>query len=131
MGRARDLDDIETNDVPTRNEREGDRERVPSQLFDDKFDEKQEQEEQAQFDDDDDEVEEQESRISRDGRECEGRGNEEKESYAEGEGSRGGEELEPVQRKVSSVNDVSKVPNGGLRAWLQVLGSFFLFFNSW
>lgn len=23
------------------------------------------------------------------------------------------------------------VPNGGLTAWLQVLGSFFLFFNSW
>lgn len=22
-------------------------------------------------------------------------------------------------------------PNGGLKAWLQVLGSFFLFFNSW
>jgi hypothetical protein len=22
-------------------------------------------------------------------------------------------------------------PNGGLQAWLQVLGSFFLFFNSW
>ena len=22
-------------------------------------------------------------------------------------------------------------PNGGLNAWLQVLGSFFLFFNSW
>ncbi len=22
-------------------------------------------------------------------------------------------------------------PNGGLSAWLQVLGSFFLFFNSW
>jgi len=22
-------------------------------------------------------------------------------------------------------------PNGGLDAWLQVLGSFFLFFNSW
>lgn len=22
-------------------------------------------------------------------------------------------------------------PNGGLRAWLQVVGSFFLFFNTW
>jgi len=25
----------------------------------------------------------------------------------------------------------SKIPNGGLIAWLQVLGSFLLFFNSW
>jgi hypothetical protein len=23
------------------------------------------------------------------------------------------------------------IPNGGFKAWLQVLGSFFLFFNSW
>lgn len=23
------------------------------------------------------------------------------------------------------------IPDGGLTAWLQVLGSFFLFFNSW
>ena len=23
------------------------------------------------------------------------------------------------------------VPNGGTKAWLQVLGSFFLFFNTW
>lgn len=30
-----------------------------------------------------------------------------------------------------SVNNVSAIPNGGLRAWLQVLGAFFLFFNSW
>jgi hypothetical protein len=29
------------------------------------------------------------------------------------------------------VNDLSSVPNGGLRAWLQVAGSFFLFFNTW
>ncbi len=26
---------------------------------------------------------------------------------------------------------VSPIPNGGLTAWLQVLGSFMLFFNSW
>jgi len=25
----------------------------------------------------------------------------------------------------------SVIPNGGLLAWLQVLGSFLLFFNSW
>jgi MFS family permease len=29
------------------------------------------------------------------------------------------------------VNDASSIPNGGLRAWLQVLSSFFLMFNSW
>jgi hypothetical protein len=29
------------------------------------------------------------------------------------------------------VADVSSIPNGGLKAWLQVLGSFFLFFNTW
>ena len=27
--------------------------------------------------------------------------------------------------------DPGPPPNGGLKAWLQVLGSFFLFFNSW
>lgn len=40
----------------------------------------------------------------------------------------------PVARTVSkshSVNNVNAIPNGGLRAWLQVAGSFFLFFNSW
>jgi len=30
-----------------------------------------------------------------------------------------------------SVNNVNAIPNGGLVAWLQVLGAFFLFFNSW
>jgi len=25
----------------------------------------------------------------------------------------------------------SAIPNGGLLAWLQVLGSFLMFFNSW
>jgi len=25
----------------------------------------------------------------------------------------------------------SEIPNGGLTAWLQVAGAFFLFFNSW
>jgi hypothetical protein len=29
------------------------------------------------------------------------------------------------------VNDLSSVPNGGLTAWLQVVGGFFLFFNTW
>ena len=31
----------------------------------------------------------------------------------------------------ASVNNISSIPNGGLRAWLQVLGVFFLFFNTW
>jgi hypothetical protein len=31
----------------------------------------------------------------------------------------------------ASVNNVSSIPNGGLRAWLQVAGVFFLFFNTW
>ena len=30
-----------------------------------------------------------------------------------------------------SVNNIKSVPNGGTAAWLQVLGAFFLFFNSW
>lgn len=30
-----------------------------------------------------------------------------------------------------SVNNIKAVPNGGLKAWLQVVGAFFLFFNSW
>ena len=39
----------------------------------------------------------------------------------------------PVVKKDTriSVNDLSKIPNGGIRAWLQVLGSFFLFMNTW
>ena len=40
-------------------------------------------------------------------------------------------ELEPVTTKAHSVNQVDSIPNGGLIAWLQVLGSFFIFFNSW
>lgn len=31
----------------------------------------------------------------------------------------------------SSVHDTSSVPNGGLKAWLQVLGGFFVLFNTW
>jgi len=30
-----------------------------------------------------------------------------------------------------SVNNINSVPNGGLKAWLQVLGAFFLMFNTW
>ena len=39
--------------------------------------------------------------------------------------------LEPDRSSQPSVNDASKIPNGGLWAWLQVLGAFFLLFNSW
>ena len=39
-------------------------------------------------------------------------------------------ELEKKTTK-ASVNNISSIPNGGLRAWLQVLGVFFLFFNTW
>ena len=46
-----------------------------------------------------------------------------------GEGFDGGK----LQKKTTkaSVNNVSSIPNGGLRAWLQVVGVFFLFFNTW
>lgn len=37
---------------------------------------------------------------------------------------------DPAELK-TSVNNVSSVPNGGTKAWLQVLGAHFLFFNSW
>lgn len=30
-----------------------------------------------------------------------------------------------------TANDIGSIPNGGLVAWLQVLGSFVLFVNSW
>jgi hypothetical protein len=43
----------------------------------------------------------------------------------------GDEALEPVVSKHPSVRDASSIPNGGLWAWLQVLGGFFLLFNSW
>jgi MFS family permease len=43
----------------------------------------------------------------------------------------GDEALEPVVSKHLSVRDTSSIPNGGLWAWLQVLGGFFLLFNSW
>ncbi|WPH02835.1 Hypothetical protein R9X50_00570300 [Acrodontium crateriforme] len=43
----------------------------------------------------------------------------------------GGAALESVISAKPSVNNIKFVPNGGLTAWLQVLGSFFLFFNSW
>ena len=41
-----------------------------------------------------------------------------------------GAPLETVVSAKPSVNNIKSVPNGGLRAWLQVLGSFFLFWNT-
>lgn len=41
-----------------------------------------------------------------------------------------GEGLKKVKSK-HSVRDAGSIPNGGLWAWLQVLGGFFLLFNSW
>ncbi|KAL6705787.1 hypothetical protein ACN47E_006425 [Coniothyrium glycines] len=42
-----------------------------------------------------------------------------------------GSALEPVRSAHPSVKDPSKIPNGGFWAWMQVLGGFFLLFNSW
>ena len=42
-----------------------------------------------------------------------------------------GHPLEPVQSAKPSINNIKSVPTGGTTAWLQVLASFFLFFNSW
>jgi hypothetical protein len=35
-----------------------------------------------------------------------------------------------VQQHRSQIEE-EKPPNGGLTAWLQVLGGYFIFFNSW
>ncbi|KIW08340.1 uncharacterized protein PV09_01258 [Verruconis gallopava] len=39
----------------------------------------------------------------------------------------------PVEKKTTriSVNNLASIPNGGFRAWMQVMGSFFIFYNSW
>ncbi|KAF2426260.1 MFS general substrate transporter [Tothia fuscella] len=44
-----------------------------------------------------------------------------------------GNNSEPVTKVKSriDVNHVASIPNGGLHAWMQVVGSFFLFFNTW
>lgn len=42
-----------------------------------------------------------------------------------------GTSLRQVPSSKPSVNNIRSVPNGGVKAWLQVLASFFLFFNSW
>lgn len=54
----------------------------------------------------------------------------ERNSEAEGvEGERDGEGALSRVSSRPSVNNIKSVPNGGLRAWLQVLSSFFVFFN--
>jgi hypothetical protein len=42
-----------------------------------------------------------------------------------------GESLTRIQSEKPSVNNIKAVPNGGLNAWLQVISSFFVFFNTW
>ncbi|KAK3050199.1 hypothetical protein LTR09_008588 [Extremus antarcticus] len=42
-----------------------------------------------------------------------------------------GASLANVQSEKPSVNNIKSVPNGGGIAWLQVLCSFFVFFNTW
>lgn len=37
----------------------------------------------------------------------------------------------PVTTKDHDADDPGPPPNGGFKAWLQVAGSFFLFFNCW
>jgi hypothetical protein len=40
---------------------------------------------------------------------------------------------EPVKKVTTkhSVSNVASIPNGGALAWMQVVGAFFLFFNTW
>ncbi|ORY14791.1 major facilitator superfamily domain-containing protein [Clohesyomyces aquaticus] len=53
------------------------------------------------------------------------------EEKKEGQVTRDPNQLEPVKSKQPSVHNAAAIPDGGLAAWLQVLGAFFLFFNSW
>ena len=39
--------------------------------------------------------------------------------------------LSRVKSKPDSVNNIKSIPNGGLRAWLQVAGAWVLFLNTW
>lgn len=66
---------------------------------------------------------------------------EKEQGVIEGDGEKNGDgerdpvvasaDVERVVSKQPSVNNAASIPNGGLWAWLQVLGAFFLFFNSW
>ncbi|KAK5718550.1 hypothetical protein LTR15_008281 [Elasticomyces elasticus] len=42
-----------------------------------------------------------------------------------------GGDLEKVTSAKPSVTNIKHVPNGGTTAWLQVLGSFFIYWNAW
>jgi hypothetical protein len=37
----------------------------------------------------------------------------------------------PLELEIQSKHKIDPPPNGGLKAWVQVLGAFMLFFNSW
>jgi len=39
--------------------------------------------------------------------------------------------LSSIKSRPDSVNNISSIPNGGLKAWLQVAGSFVLMLNTW
>jgi len=39
--------------------------------------------------------------------------------------------LSRVKSRPDSVNNIKSIPNGGLRAWLQVAGAWVLFLNTW
>ena len=39
--------------------------------------------------------------------------------------------LSRIKSRPDSVNNVKSIPNGGLRAWLQVAGAWVLFLNTW
>ena len=53
-----------------------------------------------------------------------------KEAGAAVDGVQLGKQVTQLSTK-PSVHSLRAIPNGGTQAWLQVLGSFFLFFNSW
>ncbi|KAL5378822.1 hypothetical protein DPSP01_008862 [Paraphaeosphaeria sporulosa] len=54
----------------------------------------------------------------------------EKEQQVIEESEKPGAPLEPSKSR-PSINNAAAIPNGGVTAWLQVVGAFFLFFNSW
>ena len=51
--------------------------------------------------------------------------------YGDSHGADAEKAAAPAQAETKDIHNVSAVPNGGLKAWLQVAGSFFLAFNTW
>ena len=54
----------------------------------------------------------------------------------EKDGSRNGSEHNSIETEGKPMSTLSTIPdngppNGGLTAWLQVAGAFFIFFNTW